>query len=108
MSAAAGLPPETTALVKAIAAGVLFVRVTVMVGGVAVPICTVPKLKLVGETTNVGMSESFAIKPSEGPSRVVWNAVGAAVGNTGILAAWVWPMMYAFGGFAESIAIPQP
>jgi hypothetical protein len=68
--AAAGLP-FTTAAVNAIAAFVLFVSVTVSVGGVVVPISTVPKLSVVGDTTNVGISVSLAINASDVPFNVV-------------------------------------
>jgi hypothetical protein len=56
--AAAGFP-LTTALVKAIAALVLFVSVIVC-GALVFGMSTVPKLRVVGITVKVGIKVSFA------------------------------------------------
>jgi hypothetical protein len=57
--AAAGTPPLTATLVNTIAAPVLFVSVTVCGAEVTPTGCT-PKLRLVGDTTRVGISDNFA------------------------------------------------
>jgi len=86
--AAAGLP-FITALVKAIAAFVLFVSVTVC-AGLVLGMSTVPKFRLVGDTVKVGISVSFATNAAEvSPlGKLVWNAgvVAEAGGKTGKVA----------------------
>jgi len=74
--------PFITALVNAIAALVLFVKVTVF-AALVLGISTVPKLRVVGATVRVAMGVNFATNASEGPFRVVRKAVGAVVGKTG-------------------------
>jgi len=67
--AAAGFPPDMTALVNTIAALVLFVSVTVCAA--LVPgITTVGKLRLVGATIRVATGVNFATNASEVPFRV--------------------------------------
>jgi len=61
---------EGTALVKVMAALVLFVSVTVC-GNDVPPIGWVPKLRLVGTTAKVAIGVSFAKNASEVPFRVV-------------------------------------
>lgn len=63
VSAAAGDPPVMVALVKGMAAAVLFVSVTIC-GAVAVPCAVAVKLSEVGEITKVGSSVNEAAKPS--------------------------------------------
>src|SRR5712691_11881930 len=94
------------ALVKAIAAFVLFVKVTVC-AGLVFGMRTVPKLRLVGETTNVGISVSFAMNASDVPFFVGWNAPAGKTGNfpPGAGAEKVSPVTNALGGFAASSAI---
>jgi len=62
--------PLITALVNAIAALVLFVRVTVF-AALVFGMSTVPKSRLVGDTTKVGTSVSFATNASDVPFKVV-------------------------------------
>jgi hypothetical protein len=62
--------PFTTALVNAIAALVLFVKVTVF-AALVLGMSTVPKFRLVGATARVGMGVNFATNASEVPFRVV-------------------------------------
>jgi hypothetical protein len=81
--------PLTTALVKAIAAFVLFVSVTVF-AALVFGMSTIPKFKLVGDTVKVGISVSLATNAAEvAPlGKLVWNAgvVAVAGGKTGKVA----------------------
>ena len=89
--AAVGLP-FTTALVNAIAALVLFVKVTVC-AALVFPMSTIPKLRVdpaAGDTGKVGISVNFATNAAEvSPlGKLVWNAgvVAVAGGKTGNVA----------------------
>jgi hypothetical protein len=92
--------------VNAIAALVLFVKVTVCAGLVA-PMRIGPKLSAVGVTTNVGIGVIFAMKASDVPFLVGWNAPAGKTGNfpPGAGAENVSPVTNALAGFAVSIAI---
>jgi hypothetical protein len=101
--------PFTTALVNAIAALVLFVKVTV-IAALVLGMTTVPKFRLVGDTTSVGISVSFATKAADlSPlGRLVWNAgvVAVAGGKIGKVAAEENATPVIKASFAVSIAMP--
>jgi hypothetical protein len=77
--AAGGTPELTLTPVNAIAVAVLFFRVTSF-GVLVAPTGCVPKLRLVGDTANVGMRANFATNASEAPCNAPPEARGDRTG----------------------------